>query len=225
MKKFSSRLVLVAGIAALVVGLALASTGPIRGLIDGAFNRETYTTSGEAFMEQMKAASTLTVATGTFGVPVVVCNTFGARAYPKKADSSADLASVCTGTGDEKATVIVQPEVQAVIDLKEIRDEDIEIRGDSIKLTVPRPKLATPVVDAETDVVIVSIESSIWPGKLPDDYIAKAAAAGKVAAVESADESGLLKLGESSTRSVFKGLLGSFGFKEVDIKFRTVDEP
>lgn len=219
MKKSWGGLV-VGAVVALAVGMVVASTPGFHGVLDALVGRKTMTISGDAVVQKLEATSELTVAKGTFGVPVVVCNTWGeGRAYTDRKRSD-DLSKACTGTGDEKATVIVQPTVEAVIDLKSIRDDDVKIEGKKITLAVPEPTLAPPEVDAETDILIVSIESSIWPGKLPDNYLAMAAGAGKKEVTKVAQEAGILDLGKQSTRSIFEGLLGSFGFADVDVKFK-----
>jgi len=81
------------------------------------------------------------------------------------------------------------------------------------------PTLADPSVDAETGVLIVGLDTSIFPGKLPDDYLSDAAAEGKRAVNGVAERSGLLDLAKSSASGLFESLLTSLGFTDVEIVF------
>lgn len=203
---------------ALVVGLLVASVVPFRNFFDGLFGRDTYTATGDVVLKRLQESQDLEVAKGTYDVPVVVCNG-RTRAFENFGGNADQLLSMCRGIGDEKATVIVRAEVRAIVDLSTIRGDDVEIDGSRIRLRVPQPKLAEPVVDAEEGIMIVGIETSILPGKLPDDYLARAAARGKESVAAVAGDSGLVEQGEESTASIFEALLKSFGFTDVEIEF------
>jgi len=148
---------------------------------------------------------------------VVVCNGTP-KSFEDREDADALLRS-CNGIADEKATVLVEADVRAVIDLGELSRDDVEIDGTTIRLTLPEPTLADPSVDAETGVLIVGLDTSIFPGKLPDDYLSDAAAEGKRAVNGVAERSGLLDLAKSSASSLFESLLTSLGFTDVEIVF------
>lgn len=205
-------------VVALVVGLLVASVVPFRNFFDGLFDRDTFTATGDVVLKRLQESQDLEVAKGTYDVPVVVCNG-RARAYEKFGGKADRLLNTCNGLGDEKATVIVRAEVGAIVDLSTIRADDVEIDGTRIRLRVPQPRLGAPVVDAEKGIMIVGLETSILPGKLPDDYLSRAAARGKEAVASVAGDSGLVEQGEESTASIFEGLLKSFGFTEVEIEF------
>lgn len=205
-------------VVALVVGLLVASIVPFRNFFDGIFNRDTFTATGDVVLKRLQESQDLEVAKGTYDVPVVVCNG-RAQAFEDFGGDASELLNMCTGIGDEKATVIVRAQVRAIVDLSKLGADDVEIDGKRITLRVPRPRLGEPSVDAEKGIMIVGIESSILPGKLPDDYLSRAAASGKDAVSSVAADSGLIELGEQSTASIFEGLLKSFGFEEVTIDF------
>src|SRR5215207_517370 len=109
---------LLVAVAAVVLVVVAASVIPFRNLLDGVFNRETYTATGDVVLKQLRKQDDLTVSTGTFDVPVVVCRG-KATAYPDRADAD-ELLSSCSGLGAEKATVIVQADVPAVISLSDL---------------------------------------------------------------------------------------------------------
>lgn len=209
---------------ALVIGLLIASVVPFRNFFDGLFNRDTYTATGDVVLKKLQESQELEVATGSYDVPVVVCNG-SAKAYEEFGVSADELLRTCDGFSDEKATVIIRSEVPAVIDLDSIKPGDVTIDGKRITIKVPRPRLGEPVVDAEKGVMIVGIDSSILPGKLPDDYLSRAAGAGKSAVSSVAADSGLIETGERSATSIFEGLLESFGFTEVTIEFEDPPAP
>lgn len=217
-KQMSKTAVAILAGGALVVGLFVASVVPIRNFVDGLFGRDTYTATGDVVLKKLQESQTLEVAKGTFDVPVVVCNE-RADAYEDRR-SAEDLLKTCNGAGDEKATLIVEAQIQALIQLDDIRPDDVSIDGKRIQVTVPSPTLGEPSVDAENGVLIVAIDTSIFPGKLPDDYLARASKEGKAAVASVAEESGLLDIGEKSTRSIFEGLLKSFGFTDVQVDFQ-----
>lgn len=188
--------------------------------LDGLFNRETYTATGAVVLRKLGAEDEFVVAKGTFDVPLVVCNG-RPRAYPERSKGS-DLLSTCDDLGDEKATLLVHSEVEAVIDLAELGADDVTIDGTSIEVKLPAPTLRRPTVDAGKGVTIVALDTSILPGQLPDDYLSRAAKAGKDAVSKVAGQSGLREIGMDSARSIFERLLRSFGFQDIKV---TVDRP
>jgi hypothetical protein len=199
----------------IIVAAVATSIVPFRNFLDGLLNRDTYTATGAVVLRKLQAQDRLTVASGTFDVPVVVCNG-KPTAYAER--SSADrLLKSCSGIGAEKATVLVQADVAAVIDLSKIGENDVQIDGTTIQIHLPPPRLTRPTVDAESGVTIVALDTSILPGKLPDNYLALAARSGKSAVSQVAAESGLRQLGSDSAQTVFKRLLSSFGFKDVNV--------
>jgi hypothetical protein len=214
--------ILVVGV--VVLALLLATLVPFRNFLDDLFNRDTYTATGDVVLKRLQDSQKLEVAKGTFDVPVVVCNG-RATAHEQFGGDADELLNTCDGLGDEKATVIIRSDVSSVIDLDDIKPGDVEIDGKEITIRVPRPRLDDPKVDAEKGVMIVGIESSPLPGKLPDDYIARAAKSAKGAVSSVADESGLNERGEESTRSILEGLLKSFGFTDVTIEFKRPPSP
>jgi len=94
-----------------------------------------------------------------------------------------------------------------------------------IQVHLPSPTLRPPTVDAESGAVIVSLNSSILPGKLPDDYLSRAARAGKASVSKVAEQSGLRTVGADSARAVFERLLGSFGFEDIQVDVRIPPDP
>lgn len=185
--------------------------------IAGFFKNETDAATGPVALYKLQEEDRLEVASGSFEVPVVVCN-----GKPKtEADRSTmqTLMKSCNGFRDERAILLVRARVPAVIDMSEIEDKDVQVTGKSIHIKLPRPILGDPVVDAEDGIMIISINQSAWPGKLPDDYLSRAAKASKVSVRAVADESGLRKMAERNTEAVFEGLLRSFEFDQVKVTF------
>ena len=203
--------------AAVLLGVGLSMFNPIRNLWDDLFGRETYTANGDVVLEQLRESKALEAAEGTFSVPVVVCNGT-AKAFGPDEDFE-EVLSGCNGLLDEKATVLIDGHVRAVIALDALDDSDVEINGSSIRVRLPEPVLEQPTVDAESGVKILSIDDSFLPGSLPDDYLSRAAEQGKDAVSEVAGESDLQAMAQRSAESLFGSMLRSFGFTDVTIEF------
>ncbi|MCB1257895.1 MAG: DUF4230 domain-containing protein [Microthrixaceae bacterium] len=185
------------------------------------FGNETYSATGPVVLHKLQAMHELVVAEGTFEVPVVICNGKPkAYATREKAD---ELLNACTGFRDEKATVLIRAKVQSVLDLSKVTQDDISVEGKNIEMRLPSPTLRRASVDAEDGVLIVGMKKSIWPGGLPDDYLAQAAKAAKRSVSKVAEQSGLREMGSNSAQEIFERLLGAF--KEYENVTVTVDEP
>ena len=201
----------------------------IRKLLDPFLNQKTYVATGDVVLKKLKAQKTFIAATGSYEVPVVVCNgtpeVFDLRAKPD-ADGRTPaqrLLEACDGRLDAKATVLASAEVDAIIDLGELAADDIDVSGEVATVRLPPIKIAEPRIDAERGIAVLAKEGSVpfIGGKLPDDYQAQAAGAGKDAVGRVAAQSGLRELGERTAQSFFEGLLSLLGFTDVRVTFQT----
>lgn len=203
----------------------MTNLAPIRDLYDSLFNRQTFVATGDVVLKRLQEQKELVAATGTYEVPVVVCN--GApEAYDLQGEPDGDdrtpaqqLLDACTGLLDEKATVLASAEVDATIDLSTLTADDIDVTGTSVTVTLPAVELAEPRIDAEGGISVIGKDGSIplIGAKLPDDYQARAAGAAKDAVSAVAGGSGLADTGSRSAQSLFTSLLTALGFDEVDV--------
>lgn len=220
-------LVVLAAVALIaLVDALLPSFNPFSSL----FRRETTTATGDVVLKQLKETRRLDAATGSFEVPVVVCNgepeafVTSEREGQEKSPSQ-QLQEMCNGFFDEKATLLVSADVSATVDLERLADDAVRIDEKQVEVVLPPVGLGEPRVDAEEGLLVVAIDTSIFPGGLPDDYQARAAGAGKDAVARVADGSDLRRLGEHSARSLFEGLLRSLGFTDVTVRFAEAPAP
>ena len=220
-------LVLVIAFVAVVGGSLWAGVAQFRGWYDSLFNPQTFVATGDVVLQRLQEQEELVAATGTFQVPVVVCNGT-AEAYDLQGErDEADrtpaqqLLEACNGFRDAKATLLASAEVDAVIDLGKLTadDIDVDVEGTSVAVTLPAVELAEPRIDAEGGMSVIGKDGSIpiIGGELPDDYQARAAGAAKDAVSASAGESGLARLGARNAESLFGSLLAALGFIEVDV--------
>ena len=222
------RVVTWAVVAALIfVGASLASRwNPIKDVLDSIFPpTQTSEATGDVVLKRLQAQRKLVAATGTFEVPVVVCNgrpkayDLADRADKDGRTPAERLLSACDGILDSKATVLAKAEVDAVIDLGKLTADDIEISGKRVSVRLPRVELTEPRIDAERGMAVIGKTGSIpiIGGKLPDDYQSRAATAAKKAVSGLAGQSGLPRTGSRSARSLFEGLLAGLGFTQTDV--------
>lgn len=210
---------------AIVGGSLLVSLGPIKDIYDSIFNRQTSVATGEVVLKSLREQKKLVAATGTYEVPVVVCNGTP-KGYVLKDGRDEDgntpaqqLLADCGGLLKAKATVLASADVDAVIDLRKLKSADISVSGDRVTVKLPGVTLAEPRVDAEDGISVIGKDGSVplIGGKLPDDYLARAAGAAKTAVTRVANQSGLPDLGKRSAQSLFESLLSALGFTDVKV--------
>lgn len=208
-----------------VAGLLATNLAGIRNIFDPLLNQRTYVATGDVVLKRLQEQKKLVAATGTFEVPVVVCN-----ASPRSYDLSdgpddegrtpaQQLREDCDGFLDAKATVLASAEVDAVIDLGRLEADDITIAGDAVTVRLPRVELAEPQIDAERGISLIAKDGSVplVGGDLPDDFQSQAAGAAKDAVRGVAGQSGLPDLGARSAQSLFESLLRALGFVDVQV--------
>lgn len=212
-------------VVAVVGGSLLTNLAPLRELYDSLFNRQTFVATGDVVLKRLQEQKELVAATGTYEVPVVVCNGTP-KAYDLQAGAdeqdrtpAQQLLEACTGLLDDKATLLASAEVDAIVDLGRLTTDDIDISGTSVAVSLPAVELAEPRIDAEGGISVIAKDGSIplIGGKLPDDYQGRAAGAAKDAVAAVAGGSGLAQMGSRSAQSLFTSLLAALGFTEVDV--------
>lgn len=210
---------------ALVAGSFLSNFGFVRDLYDSLFHHRTFVATGDVVLKRLQEQKELVAATGTFEVPVVVCNG-NPKAYDLKGDADDDgrtpaeqLLEACDGFLDSKATVLASADVDAIIDLSKLSADDIKIDGKRVTVRLPAIELGEPRIDAEDGISVIGKDGSIpiVGGKLPDDYLARAAASAKDAITDVAGGSGLVETGRRSAQSLFSSLLSALGFNHVTV--------
>lgn len=206
-------------------GLIAVNLSFFKDLYNTFFNQQTYVATGDVVLKRLQEQEELSVATGSFEVPVVVCNgspkSYDLTGEPDENDRTPaqQLRDACDGIFDAKATLLASAEVNATIDLGKLTAEDIDVSGSTVTVRLPPVELARPSIDAERGMSVIAIDGSVpvIGGSLPDDYQSQAATEAKTAVGRLAGQSGLPKLGAQSAQSLFGGLLSALGFTEVSV--------
>jgi hypothetical protein len=212
-----------------VAGSLAMNLAGFRNLFDSVLNQRTYVATGDVVLKRLQEQKQLVAATGTFEVPVVVCNG-SPTAYDLGDDPDDDgqtpaqrLLGACDGILDAKVTVLAGAEVDAIIDLSKLVADDITISGEAVTIRLPPIELAEPRVDAERGISVVAKKGSvpIVGGELPDDFQALAAGEAKEVIGRLAGQSGLPEMGSRSAQSFFETLLSGLGFAQVRVTVET----
>lgn len=208
-----------------VAGSLATNFAAFRNLFDAVLNQQTYVATGDVVLKRLQEQKELVAATGTFEVPVVVCNG-SPRSYDLAGSPDDEgrtpaqqLLEACDGFLDAKATVLASAEVDAVIDLGRLQADDIMISGDAVTVRLPPVELAEPRIDAERGISLIAQKGSVplVGGDLPPDFQSQAAGAAKDAVRGVASQSGLPELGTRSATSLFESLLSALGFADVQV--------
>jgi hypothetical protein len=186
---------------ALAVGLArfgetLSLVGPLLG------EKPPRTTTGPVVVEGIRELDQLATVRWTESVPVTK-------------ESGGDLLErLFSG---EKVLVIATGNVEAGVDLGDIRKDDVSVRGDTITIDLPEAKIQSATLDEEKTQLY---DRDLSPLNLrPDDDLVEEArlrAVDKITA--SARENGILDTAEGNAEDSIRTLVTTLGFKEV--KFR-----
>jgi predicted RNA-binding protein len=119
--------------------------------------------------------------------------------------------------GGEKVLLIATGNVEAGVDLGDIREDDVSVKGDVVTIDLPEAEILSASLDEETTRVY---DRDFSPLNLhPDDELVEQArlrAVGKISA--SARENGILDTAESNAEDSIRAFVTTLGFEKV--KFR-----
>jgi hypothetical protein len=121
--------------------------------------------------------------------------------------------------GSEAILLIVQANVEAGIDLSNLRSDDVSIRGDgTIVLRLPPPRLLNVSVD-EKETKVWDRRKTWWTPWVPYslDLEQRARLAGLESVKQAALDMGILAQAERNAEASIRGLLGLAGVKSVVI--------
>lgn len=116
---------------------------------------------------------------------------------------------------DAKATLIVSGEAVACIDLTKIKDTDVEVKGDSLWLNLPEPKLCYHKIDHEKSEVYKT-EFTRITGE--NTIIAEAFKEAEKALEKAALESGILDEAKLRARQILVPVLENMTKKKVFVR-------
>ncbi len=194
-------LVIVVLSAALGVGLArFGETLPLVGPLLG--EKPPRTTTGTVVVEGIRELDQLATVRWTESVPVT--RESGGDVWERVFDG-------------EKVLLIATGNVEAGVDLGDIREDDVSVKGDVVTIDLPEAEILSASLDEETTRVY---DRDFSPLNLhPDDELVEQArlrAVGKISA--SARENGILDTAESNAEESIRAFVTTLGFEKV--KFR-----
>jgi predicted RNA-binding protein len=186
---------------ALGVGLArFGETLPLVGPLLG--EKPPRTTTGPVVVEGIRELDQLATVRWTESVPVT-------------RESGGDVWERVFG--GEKVLLIATGNVEAGVDLGDIREDDVSVKGDVVTIDLPEAEILSASLDEETTRVY---DRDFSPLNLhPDDELVEQArlrAVGKISA--SARENGILDTAESNAEESIRAFVTTLGFEKV--KFR-----
>lgn len=120
--------------------------------------------------------------------------------------------------GDSRLLMVAHGVAKAGVDLGRMQPEDIRRRGDSIHVTLPRPRVLDVYLDDRRTQVI---ERSTGVMRTFDKDLEQDARRQAVDQIKVAvRDSGILREAEDRARLQLEGLLVRAGFREVEVSFR-----
>ncbi|MGW1543847.1 DUF4230 domain-containing protein [Streptomyces sp. NPDC002309] len=202
-------------LSALVVVLVVLFAGIRLSVLPGLkdlFGTETHDRSGPALLKSIQDMSRYDAASGNF--QVVVDLEKDAKYLP---DALRGTRTLYIGAGT----------VDAYVDLGKIGEDDVTVDEDrtSATLRLPHAALGKPALDPDRSYA-VSKQRGLFDrlGDLFSDNPNGEQAVQQLAVRhirDAAEESELTRRAESNTTGMLKGLLGSLGFKEVEVTYGT----
>lgn len=124
--------------------------------------------------------------------------------------------------GESRVVLVAHGIVKAGIDLKQLREEDLNLDGKQVHLVLPAPRVLSAYLDEDQTRVID--HSTGLLRRFDKSLEQQARRKGLGAVVQAAEEAGILQ--EARERVVFEltRLLKLLGFEQVDIQFRATEE-
>lgn len=202
-------------LSALVVVLVVLFAGARLSVLPGLkdlFGTETHDRSGPALLKSIQDMSRYEAASGNFQVVV---------------DLEKDTKYLPDAIRGTRTLYIGAGTVDAYVDLGKIGDDDVTVDEDrtSATLRLPHAALGKPALDPDRSYA-VSKQRGLFDrlGDLFSDNPNGEQAVQQLAVRhirDAAEESELTRRAESNTTGMLKGLLGSLGFKEVQVTYGT----
>ncbi|MFG3659075.1 DUF4230 domain-containing protein [Streptomyces sp. NPDC047706] len=176
------------------------------------FGTETHDRSGPALLKSIQDISRYDAASGNFQVVV---------------DLEKDTKYLPDAIRGTRTLYVGAGTVDAYVDLGKVGEDDVTVDEDrtSATLRLPHAALGKPALDPDRSYA-VSKQRGLFDrlGDLFSDNPNGEQAVQQLAVRhirDAAEESELTRRAESNTTGMLKGLLGSLGFKEVEVTYRT----
>jgi hypothetical protein len=120
--------------------------------------------------------------------------------------------------GNDKILLIATGEVIAGFDLSEITNEDVLVQGNKVMLTLPPAQIFFSRLDNEKTMVYERDTGFLVKADQYLESTARLLAERRV--LDWSEEHGILEKAEENGIIYFEGLLGSLGFKDIEIRVK-----
>lgn len=115
----------------------------------------------------------------------------------------------------DKILLIAHGQVIAGFDLSQISEKDIEVEGQSIRVTMPKPQVLVTTLDNTQTKVYDRTRGILNPGD--KDLESEARAAAEKSIKDAACEGGILKQASDNARKQLTAFLSALGFVQISI--------
>ena len=115
----------------------------------------------------------------------------------------------------DKILLIAHGQVIAGFDLSQISEKDIEIEGENIRMTLPKPQILVTTLDNTQTKVYDRTRGILSPGD--KDLESKAREAAEKSIKDAACEGGILKQASDNARKQLTAFLSALGFTQISI--------
>ena len=110
--------------------------------------------------------------------------------------------------------LILKGKVTAGIDLRSIRDEDVFVKEDSVRVTLPQSVIREVIINP------TGVETFYEFGRWTNEEITRLKLSGKNKLLASAVKSNLLEKADAKARVVMETFLRAAGFKQINVRYR-----
>lgn len=199
------------GAVALVAVLAVAGADRAMDLLpsfDNPVQQEVVDHQRPALLLALSDLSEFHAAKGTFQVPV---------------DLEKDTAYLPDLVSGERTTYLAVGTVDGLVDFRTLGEGAVQVQGQSVTITLPQPRLAAPALDLEQSRVLsrerglVERMSGAFSDAPTSERDVALLAEGKLA--DAAAQSDLLQRTQDNARATLTGLVRSFGYTDVTVRF------
>lgn len=109
--------------------------------------------------------------------------------------------------------LILKGKVTAGIDLRSIRDEDVFVKEDSVRVTLPQSVIREVIINP------TGVETFYEFGRWTNEEITRLKLSGKNKLLASAVKSNLLEKADAKARVVMETFLRAAGFKQINVRY------
>jgi hypothetical protein len=117
----------------------------------------------------------------------------------------------------EKVVLVATGEVQAGVDLSSIKDEDVQVGENRVRIKLPEPELLGSSLDEEKT-KLYDRDQGLLRLRPDDDLVKEARIEAEDKILAAANENGILDTAEQNAESTIRTFAKTLGFEEVEFE-------